>query len=475
MKFLRYKIGICLLILLVAFSSCNSWLEVEPIDKMNEEQMYKDEAGFFTALNGIYLGLAANELYGQAMSCGFLEVLAQNYDVSLTSHKFYSVIQYDYKEGKTVKPILEGIWQNTYFLIANCNVLLQKSVEKQALLTAGNARLLRGEALALRAFLHFDIFRLWGPMYDESQKTYKCIPYYTAQSTLPEPLLEAEEVGRRILADLDSAEVLLSNDPVISYGQNVNGGGYTGKRHLRMNYYAVKALKARVYLYLGKNQEAYKCATELLDDAKFKEMFPFIKVESVNDSKNPDRFFYTEQLFCMQNLLRDQLYTDLFDPQLEENNFLAPTQEAVVNLFAGADQDYRYKMMWRWNTSGGKVVAFAKYESITDIYTPIRTRVMGLIRLSELYLIAAETAPAVLEKVSYLNQLRLNRGYSASSVSVTDDLPSIIRDEYHREFYGEGQFFFFMKRTKINNWNNVALGETQYILPLPDSEQKYRN
>ena len=473
MRYFRYKTGICIIVLAMIFASCDSWLEVKPIDKMNEEQMYENEEGFLTALNGIYLGMVERNLYGENLSCGFIEALAQNYNVSESGHKFYKAGSYDYTDKDKVKPYMEAIWKKAYFLIANCNLLLEKTIGKSEVLTPEHARLIKGEALGLRAYLHFDMFRLWGPMYDDTQKEFISIPYYTQQTTLPGNLLKAEDVFTHILTDLDSAEVLLQNDPVTVYGRTSGGDLLTANRHLRMNYYAVKALKARVYLWQGNKTEAYKCASELLEDTKFKGFFPFIEESAVNEAKDPDRFFYSEQLFCMQNLLRDKLYTDLFDPQLGDNEYLAPSRNAVIDLFSYND-DYRYKLMWRWNTAGGKAVAFAKYESISDNNKPIRTKIMGLIRLAELYLIAAETAPTPLEQVSYLNQFRLHRGYAANSVSISDDLPSIIRDEYHREFYGEGQYFYFMKRTKIDNWDGKELGALQYVLPLPDSESKYR-
>lgn len=472
MKYLRYKIGI--IVLALASVSCNSWLDVEPIDKMNEDKLYSKVSGFYTALNGVYLGLAERSLYGENLSCGFADVLAQNYDVSGSSHKFNMHSKYAYTDDK-VKPVLENIWQKAYFLIANCNYLLKKAEERTDVLTGDDADYVRGEALALRAYLHFDLFRLWGPMYSESQKDYISIPYYTKQTSTPEPLLKASAVLDQVLADLNAAEALLENDPVKTSGQNKGGSEYMKNRHLRMNYFAVLALKARVYLYMGNKTEAYKCASLLLDNDAFKGFFPFVTLDAVNDSKNPDRFFYTEQLFCFQNLLRDKLYTDLFDPQLGEDSYLAPTSEDIVNLYAANDKDYRYKMMWRWNTSGGKAVAFAKFESITDNSVPIRTKVQGMIRLSELYLIAAETASTPAEQVNYLNQLRLHRGYSSASVNIGDDLDAIIRSEYQREFYGEGQFFFHLKRTKVTAWANNTMGEAQYVLPLPDSEKNYRN
>ena len=49
MRYFRYKTGICIIVLAMIFASCDSWLEVKPIDKMNEEQMYENEEGFLTA------------------------------------------------------------------------------------------------------------------------------------------------------------------------------------------------------------------------------------------------------------------------------------------------------------------------------------------------------------------------------------------------------------------------------------------
>ena len=79
------------------------------------------------------------------------------------------------------------------------------------------------------------------------------------------------------------------------------------------------------------------------------------------------------------------------------------------------------------------------------------------------------------EALIYFKEYRLSRGMNSS---VEGTFEGAVRDrlesEYRKEFYGEGQYFYFMKRTKIDNWDGKELGELQYVLPLPDSESKYR-
>ena len=55
--------------------------------------------------------------------------------------------------------------------------------------------------------------------------------------------------------------------------------------------------------------------------------------------------------------------------------------------------------------------------------------------------------------------------------------------EYRREFFGEGQLFFYYKRLNeeripdaVSDWENeVRMTKTEYVVPLPESEIKYRD
>lgn len=75
-----------------------------------------------------------------------------------------------------------------------------------------------GEAMALRAFLHFDMLRLFGPVY-ATNKADLSIPYNTVYSISATSLLPATQVVEKVLKDLDEAERLLGeSDPIIEEG-----------------------------------------------------------------------------------------------------------------------------------------------------------------------------------------------------------------------------------------------------------------
>ena len=71
----RIKSGLVtgLVLLLV---SCNSWLEVDPEDRIMDNTLFKDRDGFLTALNGVYSELNKTSLYGRNLTVGMIDVMA---------------------------------------------------------------------------------------------------------------------------------------------------------------------------------------------------------------------------------------------------------------------------------------------------------------------------------------------------------------------------------------------------------------
>ena len=70
------------LLLMIVFSGCSDWLDVRPSDRVSEETAFSTVAGFKKALNGVYVDMNRTELYGQALTCEMLEILAQRYDIN---------------------------------------------------------------------------------------------------------------------------------------------------------------------------------------------------------------------------------------------------------------------------------------------------------------------------------------------------------------------------------------------------------
>lgn len=168
------KIYIALTISLFAFSSCSSWLDLKPEDKVTDEQLFSKIDGFRTSLNGIYLDLNSSSLYGGHMLYNSIEYLAQRYDqIGMPSPVLTA--KYDY-DSDDCKAIFQSIWERYYFLIGNCNKIIQYGERNSYLFNEENKGLLIGEAYALRAYLHFDLLRLFGPVYS-TNSTEKAIPY----------------------------------------------------------------------------------------------------------------------------------------------------------------------------------------------------------------------------------------------------------------------------------------------------------
>ncbi|NSL88857.1 RagB/SusD family nutrient uptake outer membrane protein [Chitinophaga solisilvae] len=463
---------VVILSLLAGATSCKKWLDVKPRDKVVEDDLFSSEAGFLTALNGVYLNMCDSTSYGMEMTMRFTEVLGQRYKIA-SDHYLYQVNNYQYKEP-AVQQRISSVWRSAYANVANLNVLIDKANARRNVLSVNHYNWIKGEAMALRAFLQFDILRLFGPVYSKDSSL-RCIPYYTTFSTQYNPLLKGSEAMVKILNDLDSAAILLKDEPVVT--GNTDGTGW-GSRRLRMNYYAVKALTARACLYRGDKASALQQAKEVIRQADV--LFPFVKLNAiVGEVKNPDRVFSTELIFALRDLRLNSTYRRLFDPALPEITILYTAQSRLTTEFESNTNDYRYGNMWMQPGSNQKSYrCFYKYADVEEFSKPFRN-LIPLIRVSEMYFIAAECEPDPAAALAYLNMVRKNRGIS--DAPPTAAMNTELQKDYRREFYGEGQMFFWYKRNATGSVpagsgsGNVAMTASQYVVPLPDSETQYRD
>ena len=158
-----------LLLVLVCFSmlSCESWLQVKSEDRIMEDNLYNNPEGFMTALNGIYIDLMNRSLYGQSLIQPF-DIMAQCYNCRQDEHVYRGLATYD--PGARQSAASSGIWRRAYFLLANINTLLEHCESDRGVLNDQYYHVIKGEALALRAMLHFELFRIYGPIYSEDKE-----------------------------------------------------------------------------------------------------------------------------------------------------------------------------------------------------------------------------------------------------------------------------------------------------------------
>lgn len=469
-------------VLMSVVCSCDAWLDVKPYDKMSQDELLSKEEGYMKLLNGIYIELNRDMLYGGALSVEMIEIMGGAYVVGTDNSvwgNYADLAVYEYGTDYW-RARLNETWNKAYSLILNCNLLLENLETSSVDFSGDNYKILKGEALALRAMLHFDMLRLFGPVYSRNPDK-SSIPYYETYSMVPNDILPASEVSSRILDDLHEARILLANDPIRTSGVSASSPSdgssvFMRYRNLRLNYYAVTALLARSSLYFGDREAAYEYAVEVIRAAD-SGIFPFVDKSLVTGSPDdPDRIFSSEVLFALSHSQRNTIFKDYFDPSRIPNYVFRMDNDLMNNvvygggaLTGGNQDDYRYRVNW---VATGANRYFYKYSDMMDSGN-IRNTMIPMIRLGEMYLIAAESrSDDIADGVAYINILRAARGVGKLQTLTRE----MLQYEYIRELYGEGQLFFMYKRmfstilfSSVSS-SNPQPSDAVFVVPLPSSE-----
>jgi hypothetical protein len=463
-----YKI-IIPLFFIAASAGCKKWLDVSPKTQIREGELLTSEQGFEDALTGVYLKLGSRSLYGQNLTMGFLDVLGQYYSVSTSSNStFKQAASFDYADAG-VKGAIAGIWTDAYASIANLDNLLAQIDNKRGLFAESNFESVKGQALALRAFIHFDLLRLFGsaPVVNSEKKS---IPYLTSFGVSVYPLLTVNQVMDSCLKDLSAAGELLSNNKTVSIRSNPNPSSNN------MNYWAVKGLEARIYLYRGDKLKAKTAAMEVINNQT---LFPFVKAAEAAATINRDRLYATEHLFAL-NVYNLKTYTEEYTKTNVVNGMplLYTTTTNTKNLYetsSGGSSDIRFNYDFYQYGSGYSSSKYWQDDIAQSSYYQYLINTVPLIRLSEMYYIAAECSDDPAEGVGYLNTVRANRGLSNLDPAISaDNLQTEILKEYKKEFYAEGQLFYYFKRLNKAKIDGSTVNATDvYVLPLPEDEIEF--
>ncbi|MBV7533259.1 RagB/SusD family nutrient uptake outer membrane protein [Chitinophaga sp. sic0106] len=478
---MKKYISILLLAGCIQLGSCSSYLDVKPEDKYLEDQVFNSETTINLAVNGVYLSIADNNLYGANLSTTTVEVLAQRYNIAASGSTFSQYNAYAYNDA-TVQGGFDAIWTNAYASILNINKFLNKLENSRQVIPAGKADILKGEMLGLRACLHFDLLRLFGPIYNTSDSTAPSIPFRSLPTADLQSILPANQVMDSILTDLNKAESLLAGDPVRTAGMMNNllndGTDFYRIRNRRMNFYAVKSLQARVQLYRGSKAAALTAANQVISEGET--WLPWLNYKRItSDQANPDRIFSPEIIFgaeCSQ-MYNNQL--KFFAGTVTDASILAPYATRLSDNFENNENDYRYVYVWILPSDGGKNYrTFFKYADIQSKDSLYRF-LQPLIRKTELYYIIAECETDPVRALTALNTVRYNRGIT--DLPATANIATEIQKEYVKEFYGEGQLFFFYKRRNLPSIPRgsaptgvISMNKATYVVPLPLSETSMR-
>ena len=168
-----------LAVLMFAMIACDDWLDVNASNQVDRNELFKSELGYAEALTGVYAKMCDGSLYGRELTYNILDIMAGYYNIRMYSHIAW--YQYGYAKSDDewsqnyCKSYIEKMWNGLYAQIANLNSLLETINDNKDVFSDDNYNLIKGEALGLRAYLHFDLLRLFAEAY-ETGKDKESIP-----------------------------------------------------------------------------------------------------------------------------------------------------------------------------------------------------------------------------------------------------------------------------------------------------------
>jgi starch-binding outer membrane protein, SusD/RagB family len=355
-----------------------------------------------------------------------------------------------------------------YTLIDRVNRVLQALPTAEAKVPADEAlrSRLKGEALFIRAFCHFELFRYYSGSADPGGLA---MAYMEVPSLLPQERITVGPYFQKLNADLAEAKNLVPN-------------GLTDI--LRANKLAVSGLQARVALYMKDWANAITYSTEYINALPLATSaeFPGIWTDA-NNSESAFKLKRTASLGGkIGNLFRGT--------SASASNIGTVTWMPSDKLWNSYDQtnDIRFASYFKDEpalaTAGRPSHIIKKYAG-TAYGTPGENVADAKVfRTGEMYLIRAEAkAETTGAAASDLNALRAARitGYTDETFASKDALITAIIQERSKELAYEGHRFWDLRRRGLPverlasdapTTNAVVLpaGNFRFLLPIPNAE-----
>lgn len=481
-------------------SSCSDWLDVKSDMVEREKDIFESYAGYQSALAGCYSSMGDRSIYGEKLTMNDIEQLACLWSEPsrLNYETLYNLYHHKY-DNDEVRDVVKAVYGGLYNVVVQANMIIN-NIDRDGVIQNPQSRaVVKAEAYAIRAFCHFDALRLFGQVPNNAQKKIS-LPYAEKGSISELPAYyDYDSFVKKIEADLKVAEDLLKdNDPIMEYTYaqlNQQGDNpadleddFLEYRRFRMNYWAVRALKARMYLYIGDTSKAYTEAKAVINATLNDEKV--IKLSGVDDTNASYFALPSECLFALsQSKLIDYSINVLGGNRSDQvrDGQLHVTNNMLNQLFANQStaSNNRYLQVWNKdaaNNQGTKMPTIRKYYYDANSYTQassvstLRTQLqlIPLLRLSEIYLIAMETTTDLSEANALYKDYMMSHNVNITTdFESLDDVKAEVINEYRREFYGEGVMFYVYKRQGTKNmlFNlKEDMSEELYALPLPESE-----
>lgn len=407
----------------VLLQSCDSFLDLTPSSSIDSGSAINNVESATAALVGTYDGLQYYYSYGRDFVV-YGDVLTNNVKTSPTnSNRFTSEAAWSWSVSTSD---FANYWNRTYNTINRANNIINAEVTGDK--TSINQ--IVGEAYAIRALLYFDMVRMYAQDYNFTpDHSHLGVPYVTKHDPAGQPLRNTvSEVYTNILSDLGkAAELVTKSRQLAPYTISPNG---------------INALYARVYLYMGNYAKAKEYAELVIPK------YSLIPNDKYLASWSEE--YTSESIFTLaHNTVDNQATNGLGYIYMEAGYGDLLVEPKFPDLYAEGD------VRKGWFVKG---VAASKKD---NIYVEGKYPGRGtpgldnynMIRVSEMYLIAAESAARTGDETTarkYLDAIKKRALPSAVATSATGQaLIDAILLEKRKELAFEGHYFHDLKRLHL--------------------------
>lgn len=432
-------------ILAASLSSCvNDWLDVAPSDGTDADAALTSSSDLAAARTGMYKALKGNsnlvDYYGQQFFVYGDVHAGDDYQYNNLGGSNRASFYYDmnYQTASEFNTSTVS-WQSPYVVIGRANRIIA-AAEGGALSDAAEAKATidqyAAEAKVLRALAHFDLVRIYGKPYTEDQGASLGVPLVTEvlESNAKPARSTVAEVYTQVVKDLTEA---ISSNALATETEP----GY-------VSVWGAKAILSRVYLNMGDYANALSVAEDIIKnsgaalwtrDQYFKawdastpnesEFLFRLNVAGSTDNNDLNGIGNLQQRDGYKEMVATKKFVDMLtsDPEDVRNDMFLPATAAKEVATYGTNKVYLNKLRGQ----GGNL------RNVT---------IVPIIRLSEVYLTAAECAFRNNDKtkaVEYLNDLVKNRTTTEASLATVDNITlERILIERRKELIGEGQRYF---------------------------------
>lgn len=451
------KYLVALLVVAGVGSGCDNFLSPSVDQNKPTDTVIQSVDDLQAAVDGGYDYLNDTGLYGRNFYVSG-DVMSDNAFSNGNSGRF---IAQDQMLFTVNSGYASGVWSTFYEAIGVANLAISAPLETDGV------DAVKGEAYALRAFSHMNLLLAFGQQYVSGGDPAYGVPYITTYGNSEQFAPSRDpiaDVWSNIETDLNNAADRL--DP-----QSFNATTF--------NYWAVRALQTRFYLYTGQYDEVIPIAEEIINDSGFSVTSAGALVDTWATGSGPNSLFEVAFIdtdaLGTDNIARIYRPTNYGDIEVSEDLFNAHASDDVRLGLYGEPGDEVQTLLGPVTLNGYRMLG--KY---TDETGSDNVRV---IRFAEVILNYAEAIAAggsgaqetAFEALSRLTDERYTGGNPYTAPVTVDD----VRLERRLELAMEGHRLYDLLRTGQDiavgdpgSYRSapVPYGNYRVALPIPDSE-----